>query len=92
MTIAKQLKIKEFPFKIKDKNGKEIYEGDILSQRQYDGWFDEVGYDMTNEVLFHTTINDSGYHLAGWRFGQYGIIHNTCEVIGNIFENPELIK
>jgi len=39
MTIAKQLKIKEFPFEIKDSNGKEIYWEDsngYWSKREFD--------------------------------------------------------
>ena len=67
---------------LKDKNGKEIYEGDI------------VDYPVTgiNEVLWD--IN-----TAGWVFNDrtdkedfYTTIdYWKTEVIGNIYENPELI-
>jgi uncharacterized phage protein (TIGR01671 family) len=72
---------------LKDRNGKEIYEGDIL---QYEGSRKQAG-----KVIFET-----GMYKALWikncPFGGnyesllYKVAH-TCEVIGNIYENPELL-
>jgi len=67
-----------------DKNGKEIYEGDILEHLDstYEGSDDNecfigvVEYDTTN-----ATFRSSGEDFARERI----------EVIGNIYENPELI-
>ena len=66
---------------LKDKNGKEIYEGDILLNEYVGGgepyavkinpnwWYHEVEYGL---------IDDNNSH--------------SFEVIANIYENPELIK
>lgn len=63
---------------LKDKNGKEIYEGDVLElgapfgnqevQWNDDGWFLQAGHDRLSTHAAH------------------------LEVIGNIYENPELLK
>ena len=48
MTIAQQLKIKEFPFKIKDKNGKEIYyqsANGFWVKREYDANGNKIYYE-----------------------------------------------
>ena len=81
---------------LKDKNGKEVYCGDILQtsnteDKTIDIWDkDEHGYTICSEkegglgVVFNNWYpdydNDSVYD---WRY---------VEVIGNIYENPELIK
>ena len=70
---------------LKDKNGKEIYEGDILentvhlqgSIEFYDGKF-IWRYRNKKNVEFLATL-------------EYGLLKNKT-VIGNIYENPELIK
>lgn len=78
---------------LKDKNGKEIYEGDILL---HSGWSNkglntgafarkyEVKYD---EVKFMFSVG-SAMSLYGLSSIDYG----TLEIIGNIYENPELLK
>lgn len=71
---------------IKDKNNKEIYEGDILKCKGYDGWFDEKGFYYNKIVNFE--IQPSGEsEIAGFIY-----ISNDREIIGNIFENPELLE
>lgn len=68
---------------LKDCNGKEIYEGDIV-KFTYNGLF------LKGEVVF----SNGGWELKGVDYGEHfrlvEIVH-LCEVIGNIFENPELI-
>lgn len=70
----------------KDKNGKEIYEGDILEY--------SFGYGLDLE---HFIVNQS---IQGWdlrriekpRSQKSFRYVNTMIVIGNIYENPELLK
>lgn len=73
-----------------DKNKKEIYDGDILKCKSYDGWFDEVGHYYIGEVEFRS-IQVNEYYETGWCVNS-SKIPVDCEVIGNVFENPELFK
>lgn len=66
---------------LKDKNGKEIYEGDIINKDNNSPYSYEVFFD--NGCFFVKTIN---YGLK--RLGFFVDI----EVIGNIYENTELLK
>jgi uncharacterized phage protein (TIGR01671 family) len=85
-----------------DKNNKEIYEGHILKVKSYDGWFDKEGfyynscvfYDAAQAKFVHAHKPELLYgsdfslpHLASKSDNQ-----NPYEIIGNIFENPELLS
>ena len=67
---------------LKDKNGKEIYEGDI--GRWPSGNNSIIEWDSDRGCF---TAN----HTDG-RGGRFGIVTSYVEIIGNIFENPELLK
>lgn len=74
-----------------DKNGKEIYEGDILKNRpngnKYNGGIGIVEY-VTNNPVGHP-IN--GYWAALYDEA-WTIYPKECEIVGNIYENPNLLK
>ena len=69
---------------LKDKNGKEIYEGDIFESPSgilfYVLWYKD-GWCYNN-------VDDSPNHISG----RLSKIAEYWKVIGNIYENPNLIK
>jgi len=68
---------------IKDKNGKEIYEGDII--RFEDEKYTHKVEFIAPEFVRHCIQNDLRNQILPFKsFHKY-------EVIGNIFENPELL-
>lgn len=66
----------------KDKNGKEVYEGDIL---KWNHGVDETDNGI-DEVVFEEGGFTASYPLCAF------IWQNDIQVIGNIYENPELLK
>ena len=73
---------------LKDKNGVEIYEGDVISE------LSEQGEDWANHILAEVVWHKVGFY--GKEKGhepEYPITEFVKgEVIGNIWENPELIE
>ena len=66
---------------LKDKNGKEIYEGDILE------WFNDLTGSTHRGVVRFTQ--------GGFYCGDYYLYAIKCYlpvIIGNIYENPELLE
>jgi uncharacterized phage protein (TIGR01671 family) len=71
-----------------DKNGKEIYEGDVIAKMISIG-IDEPKILHKGEVVFHYggfCMEYEGYYFPLSRQ------HGGCEIIGNIYENPDLLK
>ena len=75
---------------LKDKNGAEIYEGDVIKtpHERKDAY-------LLSKVIFHyeefaldtiTDVRDDNYFLCD------NITYFANEVIGNIYENPELLE
>lgn len=68
---------------LKDKNGTEIYESDIAKTKGHILKEDEEEFNCVVE------FRDFSWQLVG--DGRY-CITKPCEVIGNIYENPELLE
>ena len=68
---------------LKDKNGKEMYEGDILCNRAFDIPEEEL---VLNKVKWVNTP-----YTAAFDFGTASACH-LVEIIGNIHENLELLE
>jgi uncharacterized phage protein (TIGR01671 family) len=64
---------------LKDKNGKEIYEGDIISGEFYD-----TEYHHAETIKHEVVFNNGAYNIASSNWHK-----PTLEIIGNIFETPE---
>lgn len=73
---------------LKDKNGKLIYEGDIVKTSP-SGFFDN------DRDVFYIKFTD-GYRLAyqDWQTLDTigGFSNKLFEIVGNIYENPELLE
>lgn len=69
---------------LKDKKGKEIYEGDICINVTADSKFGVV-YFEDGMFIFRADNGDFIHHYIS-------TISNNCVIIGNIYENPELLK
>jgi len=69
---------------IKDKNGREIYEGDIFDS--HFKWIVEF-----NNGMFGCQTN-AGFSTLNYLLANRAKAKTESYVIGNIYENPELIK
>lgn len=70
---------------LRDKNGKEIFEGDII----------KMAKDVYSDPTYYEVIRHRGgaYRLESNQHGcELWLRHTICEVIGNIYENPELLE
>ena len=69
---------------LKDKNGKEIFEGDIV----------KMAKDVYSEPAHYEVVRHYGgaYRLESKQHGcELWLRHADCEVVGNIYENKELL-
>lgn len=77
---------------LKDKNGKEIYEGDIINFPERSN----VKHDKSkpNHPRWYGTvefIKDKRNNKCGFYASDLIYRWSSCEIIGNIYENPELV-
>ena len=97
---------------LKDKNGKEIYEGDILKYTYPAGYaLCEVRFgEWDNGESYEDHLGGNGWYIKEWAhyehgddkneeikvslsgFTDYPMNNHKMEVIGNLWENPELLE
>lgn len=82
---------------LKDKSGKEIYEGDIVAAKFYPAYVERIGWKGEPDAMCQVVWDLCGF---GWiatndndvRFPSlYDMCFSETKIIGNIHENPELI-
>ena len=72
---------------LKDKNGKEIFEGDIVD---YKGREAIIKWHGSYASFIYRFVDELNKRSAEW-YPLY-LAYLKCEVIGNIYENPELLE
>lgn len=75
---------------LKDKNGKEIFEGDIVEYEWYDD-HGQWGEDKRSGPVVVEPFYWTGF-LPFVHWNNYVHSLKKCQIIGNIYENPELLK
>lgn len=78
---------------LKDKNGKEIYEGDIVKYKYGVNTFTEV-VTYNKYLAGFGLVDDDGYGGTVFPFGELAedVDFSSLEVVGNIYENPEFLE
>ena len=72
---------------LKDKNGKEIFEGDIVD---YKGRKAIIKWHGSYASFIYRFVDELNKRSEEW-YPLY-LAYLKCEVIGNIYENPELLE
>ena len=70
---------------LKDMRGKEIYEGDILFESFGERYYKVVFKNGSFRAEFEGDFEEYSFDLID-------VVAQGCEVVGNIYENSELIK
>nr|DAQ60784.1 MAG TPA: YopX protein [Caudoviricetes sp.] len=72
---------------LRDKNGKEIFEGDILD---YKGRKALVRWHGSYASFIYRFVDELQKRNTEWK--PLYLAYMKCEIIGNIYENPELLE
>ena len=70
---------------LKDKNNKEIYEGDILSKGNNEKHYKVIFENGSFRAEFEGDFEEYSFDLID-------VAAQGCEIVGNIYENPELME
>lgn len=68
-----------------DKNGKEIFEGDVV----------KMAKNVYSEPTYYEVVRHRGgaYRLESKQYGcELWLRHTDCEIAGDIYKNPELLE
>lgn len=95
--------MKRFPFEkseltlmqstgLVDKNGKEIFEGDILRVTDEHSWLEVVSYSKEKAMFVTEEINREFKVPESPLYDLFNTNIFKFEVIGNIYENPDLLE
>ena len=78
---------------LKDKNGKEVYEGDVYRHLTWELDEKSISYDKWQAPEVLENIQDF-FEQKGYAEGELMESYDSehIEVLGNIYENPELLK
>lgn len=72
---------------LKDKNENEIYEGDIIKGKEWNKG-------KSSRHIGVVTYIGSEFRSVGVKqyYGYHGSVNGSYEIIGNVYENPELVE